>query len=365
MARSFLLLLLILAAPAVALAEDADQVDAAPAVATNETAASVTATGPTEPIHPGETVDVTFQVTHPAGATITFPPQFKPERWVLLNTQRVPTTDAERATSSTWVLTFGVYRPGSTTLAPFDVTVTTAAGSTTVQTQPVDLKVVSIYADAAAGQDPDFAAPRPPVEVWVDDYTLAYVGGGGVLLALLGIAAWAVRRRQLLAPVPPPPPRDPHEVALEKLSALAGGDLLEAGEHMAYWVRMSEAIREYLGRSYGFGGTEMTTTEMLVALEHVKWPSGIGLSDVHDFLRRCDEVKFGGVVPTHDESTAVLRRAFTVVELTKPRPVLPALTEVTRSDDEVGDEEDAATSDEDTVVDQDARWRPHDDSGAS
>lgn len=274
-----------------------------------------------EPIHAGETVSVTYEITHPAGATVTFPEAFTPDRWVLVNAVPQPNQGAEKASTTTWVATFGIYRPGATTLAPFEITITGAAGqSATVTTKPVEVKVLSIFADV--NEEPTFNAPRPPVVVWVEDYTLAYVGGGALLLALLGLVAFFVHRRQMMIPPPPPPPRAAHEVALEKLSALAADDLVERGEYMIYWVRMSEAVREYMGRTYGFGGTELTTTEMLEVLEKVTWPKGIGFEDVKGFLRRCDEVKFGGQTPGVDESTSTLRRAFSIVELTKPR--LPA-----------------------------------------
>lgn len=356
MERTIASLLLSLLLPAAALAQDAgDDAPAPPAAPAPTIEAALSHPTTLPPIEVGETVELSIDVTHPPGATVTFPTKFEPERWGLLDTQRVPSADAERATSSTWVLTFGLFRPGSTTLRPFDVVVDARGGKTTLQTQPVELKVASIFADGKL--EPEFQAPRPPVEVWVDDYTLAVVAGGGAFLALLGFAGWAIRRRQLMQPAPPPPPRDPHEIALEKLGALAGGDLIERGEYMVFWVRMSEAIREYLGRTYGFSGTEMTTTELKSALRDVRWPTGIGEAEVFAFLRRCDEVKFGGAVPNLDESTTTLRQAFSVVELTKPRPIVAALTEdVDTSNDDVP--QVAENADAPDADDPDARWQP-------
>ncbi len=310
------------------------------------------------PIKAGETVDVTFQITHPAGATVSFPTAYSPERWVLIGAERLPTAEGERATKSEWLAKFGIYRPGMTTLDSFEITVSTPDGQTVLlPTEPVEVKVLSIFADATS--EPEFIEPRPPVPVWVEDYTLAFVGGGALAFALLGLVAWGVRRRQLMVPPPPPPPRAAHEIAIEKLGALAADDLVERGEYMLYWVRLSEAIREYLGRSYGFPGTEFTTTEMLVILERVEWPVGLGLDDIHRFLRRCDEVKFGGAEPNVEESTATLRRAFSFVELTKPRlapaVALPTAGGLGDGDTEVEEEGVATIADS---AEAKPRWAP-------
>ena len=319
-------------------------------------AASLTQLAPAaEPIRVGETVEVTYEITHPAGATITFPKVFTPDRWVLIDARPQSRAVAESATKSTWVATFGIYRPGITTLDPFPIAVTSGGGgSSELTTQPVAAKVISKFADAAT--EPTFSEPRPPVPVWVEDYTLAYVGSGALLLAMVGLLAWWIRRRQLLQPPPPPPPRAAHEIALEKLGALAGDDLVERGEYMLYWVRLSEAVREYLGRSYGFPGTELTTTEMLAALVAVRWPPGVGLDDIHAFLRRCDEVKFGGSTPGVEESTSTLRRAFSIVELTKPRaPTRRAVSDTLAHEDTEAEEESNDTLQEDSEA---PRWAP-------
>jgi hypothetical protein len=294
-----------------AYAADAGMSDQAPVDATLTQSFS-----PEEPIQAGETVTLTLKIDHPAGASIELPDSYEPDRWVLVDADSAATGQEGRM-STTWVVTFGIYRPGETTLQSFDIRVVARDGAeTTLATEPVQVKVLSRFADAES--EPDFVEARPPVDVWVDDMTLAWVGGGLGFAALLGLLAFAAARREAMRPAPPPPPRAAHEVALEKLGALAGDDLVERGEYMIFWVRLSEAIRQYLGRTYGFAPTELTTAEILAELDSVYWPPGIDLEDVADFLRHCDRVKFAGHVPGVEESSKTLRRAFSIVELTRP-----------------------------------------------
>ena len=220
-------------------------------------------------------------------------------------------------------------------MPPFDVTIYGRDGETeTVKSAPVPLKVIDGIGDTL---DPSFKPPRPPVEIWVEDLTLAWVGGigfGALLFGALGFFVWS--RRETI--VIPPPPRAPHEIALEKLSAIAAAEMMERDEYMLFYVRVSEAIREYMGNVHKFPGTELTTTEILAELKPKFFPRGISHDDIGDFLRETDLVKFGGIKPSTEEADRILRRAFTIVELTRmPTAGLPK-PEESESDRDVDDE---------------------------
>ena len=92
---------------------------------------------------------------------------------------------------------------------------------------------------------------------------------------------------------------------------------------MIYYVRLSEALREYLGKIYGFPGTELTTFEIEQRVKDLKFPNGVAAEDIVSLLQHCDVVKFGGVEPSRAQAADALRRAFSIVELTKPKEVLP------------------------------------------
>lgn len=271
----------------------------------------------------GDRLTLTLDITHPPNTTVHLPEAFPNPRWELTNREH-KSTPGEDKISTTIELVFQIFRPGATTLPGFDVTILRTDGTFgKLKTQPVDAKILSVL---PADKTPSLTAPRDPVAVWTDDYTPLWVGG--TLLALLlvsGVSVFISRRNR---PEPPgPPPRPAHLVALEKLNTLSPGDLLDRGEYMLFYVRMSEAIREYLGRRYGFRGTELTTTEILNNLNAVEdgegWPAGISYSDVRDWLNYCDLIKFSDLTPERERSEQLLRQAFSTVELTHIRAPKP------------------------------------------
>jgi hypothetical protein len=263
----------------------------------------------------GDDLELTLDVEHRANATVTLPDEFGTARWELEDTKRSTTATQAEGEKTTLELTFQIFRPGATTLPSFDVTVLDEQGRVvTLATEPVETKIISVL---DAEKKAELLPPRPTVDVWVEDYTLAWVGGALGVAALAALVVFLLMRRREEDRYAAPE-RPAHVVALEKLSSLSPGDLLERGQYMLFYVRMSEAVREYLGRRYGFHGTELTTTEILDHLEDVEWPESLSFDQVRSWMHHCDLIKFSGQIPSRDEAEDALRRAFAIVELTRP-----------------------------------------------
>ncbi|MBA2662403.1 MAG: hypothetical protein H0U74_08930 [Bradymonadaceae bacterium] len=264
----------------------------------------------------GQPLQVELVVEHPRGGRVILPDDFGGSRFELLDTG-IQETPGERSTTTSLALTFAIFRPGQAKLPAFALSVMAPDSSVTeIKTEAIAVLVRSALDGIA---EPHFAPPRPPVAIWVDDYTLAWAGGvglGALLLAALGFMAF--RRREVEEFAAPARPAD--QLALEKLRALKSSGLLERGEVMIYYVRMSETLREYLGRRYNFPGTELTISEIRERLKHVRWPSGTDLGEVMRWLDHCDFVKFSGASPSDVQAREHLLRALALVELTRARP---------------------------------------------
>jgi len=167
-----------------------------------------------------------------------------------------------------------------------------------VQTEPQTVTVASPLAN-----EPN-AKPKPeskPVVVMQDDYTLAFILGGLLAAALVAVATllvsrWFKRRPRSLPP--PPPPRPPWEIAVEKLLLLEREKevLFEADRGAEFITQVGDALRDYLGRRYGFDGLESTTDEVVRTLERMR-PHKLSLSGVSLLLEQCDLVKFARAAP--------------------------------------------------------------------
>jgi hypothetical protein len=190
-----------------------------------------------------------------------------------------------------------------------------------VKTEPRSVEVSSLIANEPNAQP---KPPTKPVSVIQDDYTLAWVGGG--ILAVAAIAAltlmvqrWLVRRPK---PEPPPAPAKPAwEIALGKLAELDAqkAQLLAEDRAEDFVDGVSDALREYLGKRYGFEGLESTTDEILRTLERVR-PPKLSLSGVSLLLEQCDLAKFARQKPDQAQCDDLWNGAVGLIRSTTPLP---------------------------------------------
>ncbi|MBW2465490.1 MAG: hypothetical protein JRH11_27835 [Deltaproteobacteria bacterium] len=238
--------------------------------------------------------------------------------------------------------------PGDHEIGPVLIRVVTAGGTLgDVYTAPVTIEVGSVL-----GNEPD-AQPKPPtapVEVVEEDYSLAWIGGGLLGLALLAlimflVTRWWLRREKPLPP--PPPPRPAWEVALEELGAL-GRRLDEDAEtqQLTGWVdELSDSLRVYLGARYGFDGIESTTDEAVARVRRKK-PRGITAEQVAGILGDCDLVKFAKATPEQERCIALLDAATGIVRATTARLGGEVVTDVPWGTDDSGETEETANAGE-------------------
>lgn len=165
--------------------------------------------------------------------------------------------------------------------------------------------------------------PRRILSVW--DWVLPIVGG---LLAvgLIALAWWLWRRhrRKLQEPEPPPPPLPPHDRARRALEAATR--LL--GDPNAFCTEVSAILRVYLEERFGWNAPDQTTEEFLAQLRNDRTLPPSHQKLLHDFLERCDLVKFARFEPTETELLELQAAALRMVDDTVPPPPPPPGTEI-------------------------------------
>jgi len=186
----------------------------------------------------------------------------------------------------------------------------------TVETSPLTLEVESMLERAGAevtdirGLKP-LAEPATPL-LWI------WILGGAALLALATFAVLWLRRRRRTKPEAPP--RPPHEVVLERISALADLDLSDPQAVRRFHFEISEALRAYIEARFGLNATDLTTEEIVVALPSVRGLTAEPAKSLRRFLLATDRVKFADHRPSEGEIQEVLERARSFVEATVPPP---------------------------------------------
>ncbi|TXD38461.1 hypothetical protein FRC98_06145 [Lujinxingia vulgaris] len=264
----------------------------------------------------GDTVKLSVSVNHAPDLRLTVVPLPEGSRWerVALESE---TRDEGGQKITTFELEYAVFRPGPTRSPEVVIRALGSDGEPVEITVPRTPVHVAPISDAGAG----LLSARGARALLVSDATPYLIAGGALgLLAIGAVAGLMARRRR--RPEPNDAPRQPPaEEALQKLEFLANSSLLEDGEVMAFYVRLSETLRTYLGRRWGFPGTELTTTEIVARLkERATLPADLSISDLAQWLRACDRVKFAGHTPAPAEARQHLQAAFHIVERTRPRP---------------------------------------------
>jgi hypothetical protein len=269
----------------------------------------------------GTPLTLRLTIEHPPRTTVRFDPVLKETRWELIESRRSRSSGENRETT-VFRLTFQIFRTGRATLPPLEIDLERPDGTDdTLTTDPVDVTIASVIGDTSA---PTFYDRRPPVSIPVEDYTLVWVGGSALGLALL---AWAFvgwrRRRRADEATDDAPERPADVVALETLEEIEAAGHLEHGEIMTFYVRVSEVVRRYLGRRYGFPGLEWTTAEILEGLESLDWPEALDYETVEAWFRHVDMVKFSGWLPPAEKAEQTLEGARTIVETTATEAMAP------------------------------------------
>jgi len=237
-------------------------------------------------------------------------PAFEVRRSVVADRRR---DDGRRVRE--WQIEVIAWELGDLAVPPVPVTFTSSGRAAAVDTDAVPLRVVAVLGDADAKVLRGLA---PPIEVLRRDWTLAAIAAGLVAVGALGLALWRRRRRS----------RGQRPAARARRRALGGAaadalgllDELEASglldrDRKAAFVAMSDVMREYLGRRYGFSASDQTTGDLERRLDGVGLPATTR-SHATRWLVACDRVKFANHHAAADEARAALAAARALVTAT-------------------------------------------------
>jgi hypothetical protein len=94
-------------------------------------------------------------------------------------------------------------------------------------------------------------------------------------------------------------------------------DWLASGHFKRYYYTVSEVLKRYLTRRFGFPALDQTTTEIVRAMKAAKTPEREGFGE---FFQRADMVKYAKFVPPLPEMETVIPTARELVKVTTPKP---------------------------------------------
>jgi len=213
---------------------------------------------------------------------------------------------------------------GEHNIPPIPVTYAAQGRAQEVLTQSVPIEVTGTIGEGEA----TLRDIRGPVAVERPDYTLIWVAAvfSGALLLVVAVlmlrSAFRRRRRRVLARLPDALVRSAHDEALARLAEVEGSGALDDPDRKPAYLAMSEIIRAYIGRRWGFPALDLTTEEIRAKL--VAQPDGPAAADlVCGWLESSDVVKYARYDASPEEARQALYEARIFIDRTRPAPPLP------------------------------------------
>jgi len=192
----------------------------------------------------------------------------------------------------------------------------TSAGSTRSLSAAIDLDVHEPPEAAKAQDVKDIKGPRSArLPFWPFLLLIA------VVLAAWSWVAWRKRLRKGLpaAGGSPPDTRSAEEVAESELAALEASGAWAEGRHKEFYGSLTEILRRYLERRFGFAATRETTSEIHRRLRGREFDRRL-LAVFKELFDRADLVKFSKVAALPRWGAEDLGEARRLVRETTPQP---------------------------------------------
>lgn len=273
----------------------------------------------------GDAIEVILTVSAAASDDVAVPEQsFEPFEILSKRVTIAPSPDGTSKTF-TFELELLCFETGIQELGPIRVRVTSASGDLVeLDSNSSQVEVRSLLANEP---DAQLKPPSEPAVIEQDDYRLLMILGALLALALGALLAWLFMRwwqkRDRPEPAPPPPP-PPWETAFAELRALERDrPSAIAEDRTEQWVdAVSDSVRAYLGRRFGFHGLESTTDEIAAQLD-LATSLAIAPVEVIGFLGQCDLVKFAKASLADDASHGLIDDALALVDRTRPASASP------------------------------------------
>lgn len=151
-------------------------------------------------------------------------------------------------------------------------------------------------------------------QVSVPNLLPLWIAGAVVLAAGLGLLVYRLYRRYRRRRERVAPPVEPWDEALAALGALPVLEWLEKGLVKKYYYAVSEILKRYLTRRFGFAAVDETTTEIVREMKQARVPQKDRFAE---FFYGADMVKYAKHVPGQPESAVDAARE--LVRATTPQ----------------------------------------------
>jgi hypothetical protein len=152
---------------------------------------------------------------------------------------------------------------------------------------------------------------------WLRDNWKLVVGILAAMAATGGVVYYLLKRPKKEVIEEPKLIKPPHVIALEKLDEIKGKQLWQQDQVKAYYIEMSDVVRDYLEQRYNIQALEQTSEEIFASLKTMDIASE-DRNLLRQLLILSDMVKFAKEKPTSLENEKSMENAVSFVKDTQP-----------------------------------------------
>lgn len=276
----------------------------------------------------GERVRLVVTVLHPADVLVSVEPPTRTATLQLVEVAPRPDTPLGAATTevtSRFEYVIAVFTLGDTQVPPLAVSWLNADGDTgEVPTSPPPFVVTA----TSAPTDTTLRPLKPQLEVagappeWRRPAAAAGAAVLVLVVVVMGVRRWRSRVRPAQLGVAEPIETLAETTARARLDTLGAAQPLAHGDYDTYYGTIAAVVRDYLQARFGFNARALTTTELqrhMVARGVERWQARL----VSGLLDRCDAAVYAGRRPDPISADHDLTVAFEIVELARLQPLGP------------------------------------------
>jgi hypothetical protein len=229
--------------------------------------------------------------------------------------RRPPVRTAEGSTFEE-IIVIAFFRTGDFVVGPFQVDLLPKSRAlASEQTGKLTLRIRSVLGE----NDKDIKPLKQLFVLRGDPRHLLKYAAALALLLLLGTLAWLGIRKMKKRKLPESEPLLAAEVELEmRAGKLRERNLPQKGEFRQFFIALSDILKHFIQRAYGFNALDCTTAETLAQLENLERDGEI-LSGLGTLLAEADLVKFARILPEKEALESIWPRIASLVATHKKR----------------------------------------------
>ncbi len=207
-----------------------------------------------------------------------------------------------------------------------------ALGQQIAETNPIALSVNTVKVDVKKDDIKDIKSVMDAPFSWKELFKwIGLVLGALLIVALIVylLMKYVFKKDITIIPAKEEIKLPPHVVAIGKLEKIKTEKLWQTGHIKEFYIQLTDVIREYMQNRFGISALEMTSDEILRAINSVP-EAKLVRDNLYQVLKLSDLVKFAKFVPLQNENDLSLVNAYILVDKTKQEEVVPEQPEKER-----------------------------------